>query len=274
MTLERKETAYLFPRYSHPQVPHRYGMNVHVLEHPGAFLALANLCSPAINATELVLYMRLLYRELAWVVAGEELPRHALDRPTRMLHTEDGEGRSCGVGLDRQARVVTVSVARAGLVPSQAVYDLLNLLLLPRQVRQEHLFMSRVLNEAGEVVGSELHESKCSPDMDNCTVLIPDPMGATGGSMCRAVAHIKSLEGVPANIIALHLMVTPEYLKRVKKEHPDLRVYTFRVDRGLSCAEVLNSTLGTYENERGLTDNQYIFPGAGGIGELMNNSFV
>jgi len=68
---------------------------------------------------------------------------------------------------------------------------------------------------------------------------------------------------------------TPEYIQKIKSLHPDCEVYTIRLDRGLSTDKALNSIPGEFPNEeRGLNDNQYIVPGAGGIGELLNNSFV
>ena len=34
------------------------------------------------------------------------------------------------------------------------------------------------------------------------------------------------------------------------------------------------SFVKAYVSEKGLNQNQYIIPGAGGVGELLNNSFV
>jgi hypothetical protein len=52
-------------------------------------------------------------------------------------------------------------------------------------------------------------------------------------------------------------------------------VYALRLDRGLSPAEVLETVPGErWSEEKGLTDHHYIVPGGGGLGEIMNNSFV
>ena len=52
-------------------------------------------------------------------------------------------------------------------------------------------------------------------------------------------------------------------------------VYALRLDRGLSPPEVLQTMPGErWDEERGLTDHHYIVPGGGGLGEIMNNSFV
>ena len=73
----------------------------------------------------------------------------------------------------------------------------------------------------------------------------------------------------------MHLIVTPEYLRHVCSAHPEVLVYALRLDRGLSSAAVLETVPGErWGEERGLNDHHYIVPGAGGLGELMNNSYV
>jgi uracil phosphoribosyltransferase len=73
----------------------------------------------------------------------------------------------------------------------------------------------------------------------------------------------------------VHLIVTPEYVRNVLRAHPDTLVYALRVDRGLSPPDVLATVPGTrWDEERGLDDHQYIVPGAGGIGEILNNAWV
>ncbi len=70
-------------------------------------------------------------------------------------------------------------------------------------------------------------------------------------------------------------MVTPEYIRRVHEAHPDLIVYAMRLDRGLSTSRALHSVPGTHwDEERGLNATQYIVPGAGGVGEILNNAWV
>ena len=36
-----------------------------------------------------------------------------------------------------------------------------------------------------------------------------------------------------------HLIVTPEYLRKMTTEHPDVGIYAIRLDRGLSPPEIL-----------------------------------
>jgi uracil phosphoribosyltransferase len=181
-----------------------------------------------------------------------------------------------GQVIDRQVRAVTVNIARAGTLPSMVTYDLLNLTLEPGLVRQDHIIMSRMLDEAETVVGSAIGGAKIGGDVDDAYVLFPDPMGATGGSLSKAIQLYKEkVQGTPRRIICLNLIVTPEYLRRLTTEHPDVLIYALRLDRGLSPAEVLSTEPGTHwEKERGLDDRQYIVPGGGGLGEVMNNAYV
>ena len=101
-------------------------------------------------------------------------------------------------------------------------------------------------------------------------------MGATGSSIVSALDYYKTqLEGKPARCIAMHLIITPEYIRRVHASHPDLPIYALRFDRGLSTPKALKSMPGTlWDEERGLNDIHYIVPGAGGVGELLNNAWV
>ena len=72
----------------------------------------------------------------------------------------------------------------------------------------------------------------------------------------------------------MHLIITPEYIKKLSEAMPDIQIYAVRLDRGLSSQDALESTPGTYwDQEKGLNEKHYIVPGAGGLGEVMNNSF-
>jgi uracil phosphoribosyltransferase len=135
--------------------------------------------------------------------------------------------------------------------------------------------MARVLDEAEKVIGARISGSKIGGDVDDAIVLFPDPMGATGGSICTAIDAYRQITGKPRKIIAANLIVTPEYLKRVTTTHPEATIYALRLDRGLSPEDIFDTVPGTHwERERGLDDRQYIVPGGGGFGEIMNNAYV
>lgn len=269
------DAAYTRSRYVPSEVEHRYGPCVHLLDDPLAWSLLTRACSPRTAQPEFGRLVRILYEGLARVVIAAELPRERVDAPTRMVSAHP-EAVYRGLAIVRRTKVVSVAIARAGTNPSQVLFELLNELLDPAFVRQDHLFMSRKTNEAGQVVGTEWHDAKIGRDIDGCTVMIPDPMGATGSSLVSAVEHYQSaIGGKAAKYIAMHLMVTPEYLARVTRSHPEIIVYALRLDRGFSSERALQSVPGElWDEERGLNDQQYIVPGAGGVGELLNNAWV
>jgi len=148
----------------------------------------------------------------------------------------------------------------------------------PKTVRQDHISIGRTTNDQKQVTGSQVSGHKIGGSINRSIVLFPDPMGATGSTLVEALDLYKSTkkQGEKAHkYIALHCIVTPEYLKAVTSKHPDLIIYAVRLDRGLSSEKVLNSIPGTYWNEeRGLNNNHYIVPGGGGFGEVMNNAYV
>jgi uracil phosphoribosyltransferase len=269
------DVAYAESRFRAPEIGHKYGPNVHLLDDPLALTLLARACSPETGQPDVGRLIRMLYEMLARTVLAAEFPRARIAVPTRMAATHP-EAVYRGLALARDTKAVTVGIARAGTMPSQIVYELMNEVLDPALVRQDHLFMSRQVNDQGAVIGATWHDAKIGRDVADRFVLFPDPMGATGSSMVSAVDYYRTaLEGKPAKCIAMHLIVTPEYLRRVQDALPDFVVYALRLDRGLSPPAVLKTEPGTHwAEERGLNDRHYIVPGAGGVGEILNNAWV
>lgn len=257
------------------EIEHGYGENVHILNDPCLSSWLAKLCSPATFQPQINTLVQSLYTGLMQTVTNAEFPRKRISVPTRMTASHPEAPLQTEV-LDSGTRVVTVNLARAGTLPSHVCYDLLNNLMNPELVRQDHILASRVTDDMQKVTGTSLGGAKIGGDVDGAIVLFPDPMGATGNTLVSAVDHYKRVVGGrAAKYLALHLIVTPEYLKNVRAAQPDLVIYAARVDRGLSTAKAKAATPGKHwDEERGLNDKQYIVPGGGGFGEIMNNSFV
>jgi uracil phosphoribosyltransferase len=269
------ETAYARSGYRPCEIEHRYGPNVHLLDDPLAWTQLARLCARDTMQPEVGRLVRVLYERLAEVVLAAEFPRTRIDVPTRMVsHHPQAVYR--GLAIQPSTKAVTVGIARAGTMPSQIVYELLNEVLDPEGVRQDHLFMSRATDAEGRVIGATWHDAKIGRDMEGRILLVPDPMGATGSSMISALTHYKTkLQGTPERCIAMHLIVTPEFIKNMLAAHPDTVIYALRLDRGLSAPDVLQTIPGTrWDEEKGLDGHQYIVPGAGGVGEILNNAWV
>jgi uracil phosphoribosyltransferase len=261
--------------YRTSEVEHLYGAQVHIIKNPWAQTLLAQLCNEKSLAPILFLQIRRLYQLLSQEAMGLFFPKENISMTTRMsVHTDRGIFK--GEVLAHESPAVVVSIARAGIVPAQTLMEELSLIINPLQVRQDHLYMARKTDANGHVIGVDMSGSKIGGPQENAVVFIPDPMGATGGSLCQAIDHYKkSVPGKALHYVAMHLIVTPEYIKTVTKRHPDVKILALRLDRGLSDPKVLSSKPGVMmSEERGLNEHDYIVPGAGGVGEILNNSYV
>jgi uracil phosphoribosyltransferase len=261
--------------YRPSEAEHKYGDRIHLIANPFLQSHLVKLCAHNTQQPTVNQLVTVLYKELLHCVVNALFPRTRVKVATRMIkHTEraiyDGEV------VDREAQAVTVNIARAGSLPSQVCFDSLNVVLEPSGVRQDHISMARTTDENERITGAVIGASKIGGPVDGKFVLFPDPMGATGSSMNAAVGTYKnSVDGEAKAYVGMHLIVTPEYLKRTLADHPDLHVFALRLDRGLSDDAVLKTVPGTFwDREQGLDEKGYIVPGAGGLGEVMNNSWV
>jgi uracil phosphoribosyltransferase len=251
---------------------HHYGPRVHVLSDPWALRLLGRLGHADTRTPALLSLVRAAYRRLAHAMT-ELLPTEQLALPTRMVASEP-RAVTTGAALDPNHQVVIADVMRAGIMPSQVIYEAMLEVMDPDAVRVDHLFMQRVSDpETGRVTGIDLSGAKIGGPVEGATVVVPDPMGATGGSLDRLLRYYREEVGEPARFVLAHLMVTPEYLRRITQAHPDAWIYALRVDRGLSSEDVLGAVPGArWDEERGLDAHDYIVPGAGGVGELLYNA--
>ncbi|RPI70072.1 MAG: uracil phosphoribosyltransferase [Ignavibacteriales bacterium] len=81
---------------------------------------------------------------------------------------------------------------------------------------------------------------------NNSRIILLDPMLATGGSASEALKYIKKKNG--KEIIFACLVAAPEGIKKINKEHPDVKIFGAALDRKL--------------NSKG-----YILPGLGDAGD-------
>lgn len=269
VTIPRREREFEAIR----MLNHRYGPQVHLFDDPFLATLLARIGAPETGTEQLPQLVRSAYRRLLQEVLAREFPQLRRRLQTRMSATEP-RAFAEGPMLCPNTRLVICAVIRAGILPSQACYEAACEVLPPQNVRLDFLNMSRVTDEHHRVTGVRLDGSKLGGTVDDAVVLIPDPMGATGGTVCRAVDVYRGF-GTPRALVAMHLMATPEAILRVVQQHPDVHLYSGRLDRGLSSERALAAVPGTFPaEERGLNDVHYIVPGAGGMGELLTNSWV
>jgi len=254
---------------------HHYGPRVHIIDHPLLNGLLAKLCSPETFQPEINRLVESLYTQMIPEMIATEFELQSIHAPTRMSEFHpDILLESQGIAKTQKA--VCVNLARAGTYPSHLCYNQLHWALEPQNIRQDHIFAARMTDADQHVTGTHFGSLKIGGDVTDAHVIIPDPMGATGSTMVSTIDYYKQKVAGPAKkYIAVHLIITPEYLRKVLSAHPEVVIYALRLDRGLSDKAVLRSPPGLHwDQEKGLNDKDYIVPGGGGFGEIMNNSFV
>lgn len=96
----------------------------------------------------------------------------------------------------------------------------------------------------------EPHEYYCklpSP-IEKRTIVVVDPMLATGGSATDAISMIKEHGGMKIKFMCI--IAAPEGLKKLRHDHPDIQIYVGHLDRELN-------------------ENAYICPGLGDAGDRI-----
>ena len=132
--------------------------------------------------------------------------------------------------------VVLVPVLRAGLGMVSGF-----LAILP-DARVGHIGLQRDENTLMPVE----YYYKTPKNIDVATVILIDPMLATGGSASEAIKFLKKRGA--KNIIFACLVAAPEGIKKLEKDHPEVTIYGASLDRKL--------------NNKG-----YILPGLGDAGD-------
>ncbi len=268
------ETCYGELRTRDGELLHEYGDHVHLSADPLALTWLSRLCHPDCVQPEVNRIVTLLYRGLVRAVINNAFPRKVVSSQTRMsVDTELGYYH--GTVIDPNVEVTSVDIARAGILPSMVCFEALCEILSPGVVRQDHILMNRITDADAHVTGAGMYGRKIAGPTDGRFLLFPDPMGATGGSLTKAIEfYLSEMAGEPRHCFALNLIVTPEFVRQLSEAFPGkVSIFAYRLDRGLSPQDVLDDVPGRrWADERGLNDMQYIVPGAGGMGEVMNNA--
>lgn len=253
---------------------HEYGAEVHILDDPFLTSLLARIGHPATTTPQLRELVRHTYHGLL-AAALVDFPQR-FDRVETRMSAHGPEGEWSGAILDPDTEVVLACIVRAGVLPAEACYEALAQVLDPAGLRIDYLSMSRRVDAAGKVIGTDDAGLKLGGSLRDKVLLIPDPMGATGGTIERVLELYDEAGLGPAKqAIALPMIATPEFCRRLAGKRAELAIWTARLDRGRSSARALAAKPGAFpDEESGLTDEHYIVPGAGGIGELLTNSWV
>lgn len=175
---------------------------------------------------------RELLREIGMLM-GYEVTR---DFPLRDIEIETPMQKTVAKEIAVRKTVV-VPILRAGLGMVEG------LLMLMPSARVGHIGMYR-----DELTHDPVFYYYRMPAGKDRTVILTDPMLATGGSACDAIRRLKA-DGYH-DIRMMCLVAAPEGVKRVQTEHPDIEIYTAALDNGLD-------------------ENCYILPGLGDAGDRI-----
>lgn len=176
------------------------------------------------------------FRALLYQIAGLMVYEVTRTFPTREVAVrtplEEAPARSLA------GTITVVPVLRAGLGMAEGVLE-----MMP-EARVGHLGLYREESTLRPVP----YLIRLPRDLDAGPVLLVDPMLATGGSACAAIATLR--EHGARDVRMVCLVAAPEGVGRLQREHPSVTVYAAALDRGL--------------DERG-----FIRPGLGDAGDRM-----
>jgi uracil phosphoribosyltransferase len=136
------------------------------------------------------------------------------------------------------ASVTVVPVLRSGLGMAEGIME-----MMP-EARIGHLGLAR----DEHTLQPRVYLQRLPRDIAAGPVILVDPMLATGGS-ASAAAQILKNEGA-RDMRMICLVASPEGISRMRRDHPDMTIYTAAVDRELN-------------------DKGFICPGLGDAGDRM-----
>ena len=154
--------------------------------------------------------------------------------PIETVEIESPMERTIGYEI---ADVVAVAVLRAGLGMLDAVLEM---------IPNCKVGFAGVQRDEETATPQEYYARL--PDLSAASVLILEPMLATGGSLSWAVDKVKSSGA--KDITALCVVTAPDGVKRMYEDHPDVHIVAAAHDRELN-------------------DQFYIVPGLGDMGDRL-----
>ena len=203
--------------------------NVHILDHPLIRHKVAIIRDKNTTTKQ----FREVIGEIATLMAFEAFK----DVPTQTITVETPLA-TVEQTVVKENSIAIVPILRAGLGMVDGI-----LTLFPA-AKVGHIGMYR--NE--ETLEPQEYYCKLPQGIDEKVVMLVDPMLATGGSACDAIALLKK-RGCK-HIKFLAIIGAPEGVEKVHSEHPDVEVYVSTLDRQLN-------------------ENGYILPGLGDAGDRI-----
>lgn len=187
--------------------------NVTVLDHPLIQHKISMLRDKNTGTNE----FRSLVSEIAMLMGFEALR----DLPTKEIEVETPI-ETCKTPVIAGKKLAVVPILRAGL----GMVD--GILRLVPTAKVGHIGLYR------DPETHEPHEYYCKlpAPIEQRTILVVDPMLATGGSGSDAIKLIKEHGGVKIKFMCI--IAAPEGVKKLAADHPDVQIYVGHLDRELN----------------------------------------
>lgn len=196
--------------------------NITTISHPVVDRDLTILRNKHTNTAD----FRLAMGRIATILAYQALK----DLPLKKVEIETPVIKTSGYQIDTE--IIIVPILRAGLSLVDALID-----FIP-DASVGHLGMYR-----DETTHTPVdYYSNLPNKLETATVLLVDPMLATGGSADDAINFLK--EKGAANIRFISLISAPDGLARLIKKYPDVSIITAAVDEKLNSDAFIVPGLG------------------------------
>ena len=203
--------------------------NVEILNHPLIQHKITRLRDKTTGTAE----FRKLVNEIAMLMGYEAMR----DLETTEIEVETPIEKTMAPVLAGKKQAV-VPILRAGLGMTDGILS-----LLPT-AKVGHIGLYR----DEETHKPHAYYCKLPAPISERTIIVTDPMLATGGSAIDAINFIKEKGGVKIKFMCI--IAAPEGLKALHEAHPDIQIYVGHVDRQLN-------------------ENAYICPGLGDAGDRI-----
>ena len=197
-------------------------MALHIIDHPLVQHKLTLMREKEASTMK----FRTLLKEIAMLMGYEvtrdfPLTYEEIETPLQKMNAPKIAGK----------KVVIAPILRAGLGMVEGLTE-----LIP-SARIGHIGMYR----DEETCLPVFYYYKMPADKDRL-VIVTDPMLATGGSACDAIARLKN-DGY-TSIRLMCLVASPQGVKAVQEMHPDVEIYLASLDEGLNAKNYILPGLG------------------------------
>ena len=176
------------------------------------------------------------FRTLVSEIGGLMVYEFTRNLPLKSVEIETPICKTTAFELEKD--IVIVPIMRAGMGMIDGIVN-----LIPT-AKVGHIGLCR----DEETLKPQTYYAKFPDNITTSTVLLVDPMLATGGSAADAITLLKKRGAKKIRLMCL--ISSPEGIKLVQEQHPDVNIYVASIDEKL--------------NEKG-----YIVPGLGDAGDRL-----